>query len=370
MNILCLHQQLLTVLLMISLSVISLELRSLRAPFPRLMVSRRSCTSVERETCNIEPDKVRQVEMEKRMKRMKRRNEMPLSQSWYKSRQQQISKKQKKALASLWPSHGIDLKYNTTLNFHPLFNHTTGMKELFRPSLPVVPDTFSDTTVTQKTLDDSRQCVVLDIGFGNGESIVEMAKRFPFKLYIGCEIHRAGIAATLISINDSELQNIKLIRSDVTVLLENHLPDGCLDEICIFFPDPWPKSGRDAERRVIRPRMLAQFGRLLKPGVGRIHIATDAEEYATHIEATFSAGNDAHTYWQLGAKLCHPPTSRISATTTSYQRSSVTGEHRTQSNSTCFECLNNRPVTKYERKAQAQGRAVWEYVYLFRSCCG
>jgi tRNA (guanine-N7-)-methyltransferase len=170
---------------------------------------------------------------------------MPLSQRWYKAKQQHVSKHQKRSLHDLWPIYGIDLKYNQTLS-----------------------------------LDEGEVC--LDIGFGSGDSLLFSAMQHPERQHIGCEIHRAGIAQALFSLHNNSNTNTKIIRADVSLLMK-HITDGALSEITVFFPDPWPNHDRDLNRRVIRPDMLASFARVLKSG-GILKLGTDCEEYARYAQ--------------------------------------------------------------------------------------
>lgn len=86
-----------------------------------------------------------------------------------------------------------------------------------------------------------RRRTVLDIGFGSGDSIIGMACADPEALFIGVELHKASIASTLQQIHAQNLNNVKVLRCDAARLLGKHLQAACLDEVCILFPDPWPK---------------------------------------------------------------------------------------------------------------------------------
>ena len=105
--------------------------------------------------------------------------------------------------------------------------------------------------------------VVLDIGFGTGDSIVHMAEDVRTNgrdvFFFGCEIHRAGVAQCISEVARRDLRNVKLIRADATLLLGSHVPSGFLDEVHIYFPDPWPNAFRDGERRVVRSRIVGML---------------------------------------------------------------------------------------------------------------
>jgi len=205
-------------------------------------------------------------------KKKERCREMPLSQRWYKAKQQHVSNAQKKALHDLWPLHGIDLKFGNLLNLDNLFlppsNHT-----------------------------------VLDIGFGIGDSIISLASSYPSRNFVGCEIHRAGLATALQNIARLNLTNIKLIRADVSMLLHDHFEERMFDEVCVYFPDPWPNDFRDKERRVIRPSILLTLTNVIKVG-GILRVSTDVEAYAIHVETSVSQTNTILQSSQSERKWC------------------------------------------------------------------
>ena len=167
----------------------------------------------------------RLAEWERRKKKENICKSMPRSQKWFKAKQQHVSPNQKRMYNDFWPVYGINLKYGSTVIPHELFPK------------------FSSAAATP---------VVLDIGFGTGDSIVGMSQQNTDKIYLGCEIHRAGISIVLGNLSSLAIENVKIIRADVTMLLESYLKTRCLDEVCIFFPDPWPNTERDGERRVVR----------------------------------------------------------------------------------------------------------------------
>jgi tRNA G46 methylase TrmB len=170
-------------------------------------------------------DNDRISELERRRKKEQICRSMPRSQKWFKAKQQHVSPNQKRIFNEYWPIYGINLKYGTKVVPHELF-----------------PNISASCTTP----------VCLDIGFGTGDSIVGMSQQNKDKIYLGCEIHRAGISIALGNITTLGIENVKLIRADVTMLLETYLTDRCLDEVCIFFPDPWVNFERDGGRRVVR----------------------------------------------------------------------------------------------------------------------
>lgn len=127
--------------------------------------------------------------------------------------------------------------------------------------------------------------VVMEIGTGMGEATAEIAKTFPEIGFIGVELHTPGLGSLLNRIAEYELKNLRLVREDARVLLEENFPDNSLDGFHLYFPDPWPKV-RHWKRRIVQEDFVKLIHRKLKPG-GYIHIATDWVPYAEWISRKF-----------------------------------------------------------------------------------
>jgi tRNA (guanine-N7-)-methyltransferase len=152
--------------------------------------------------------------------------------------------------------------------------------------------------------------LVLEIGFGMGEATALMAQADPGTDVLAVEVHPAGIAALLRRLEAAGLDNVRVVEGDAVPLLRA-LPDGCLAQVRLFFPDPWPKA-RHAKRRLLRPSFAALVAARLAPG-GFLHLATDWPAYAEH-------AREALAGWE------------------------VTEDRR------------DRPLTGYERRAHRDGR--------------
>jgi tRNA (guanine-N7-)-methyltransferase len=125
--------------------------------------------------------------------------------------------------------------------------------------------------------------LVLEIGFGMGLTLFNSAKKYPEHDFIGIEVHQPGIVALLAQLKTQALNNIRIINADAVMVLEQCIPDNSLEQVLIFFPDPWPKN-RHHKRRLIQPEFIALLQKKLK-SKGILHIATDWEDYANHILA-------------------------------------------------------------------------------------
>ena len=171
--------------------------------------------------------------------------------------------------------------------------------------------------------------VVLEIGFGMGESLAAMAKDHPETDYIGIEVHRPGVGALLLTILKEGIENIRTYREDAFCVLNQSINDKSLSSIQVFFPDPWPKK-RHHKRRLIQPDFVDLLHRKLKEG-GSFHLATDWEDYAVQIMAVLSA----HDGFQNTA-----------------------GEGHFIQNQTL------RPATKFENRGRRLGHGVWDLLFL------
>lgn len=120
--------------------------------------------------------------------------------------------------------------------------------------------------------------MVVEIGFGNGETLAQLASDQPETDFVGIEVHRPGVAQLLLRIKERGLNNIRIFCADAVDVLTNRFANGSLSGINLFFPDPWPKK-RHQKRRLVNPEFVDLAARKLKIG-GFFHAATDWEDYA------------------------------------------------------------------------------------------
>jgi len=129
--------------------------------------------------------------------------------------------------------------------------------------------------------------LVLEIGFGNGEQLVYAARGEPARDFLGVEVHRPGVGRLMNALAAEERDNVRLYCHDAVEVLEHEIADGALDEVRIYFPDPWPKK-RHHKRRLVQPGFIALVARKLRVG-GVLHLATDWQEYADHMRTVLAA---------------------------------------------------------------------------------
>jgi len=128
---------------------------------------------------------------------------------------------------------------------------------------------------------------ILEIGFGMGEGLAEIAAAHPENDYLGVEVHTPGVGALLKQVGERGLTNVRVIQHDAVEVLTHMLAPASLAGIHIFFPDPWHKK-RHHKRRLIQPPLVSLLASRLAPG-GYIHLATDWQDYAEQMLAVLSA---------------------------------------------------------------------------------
>ena len=129
--------------------------------------------------------------------------------------------------------------------------------------------------------------VVVEIGFGMGETTARIAEAMPGTNFLGLEVHAPGVGALLKLVGEKQLANVRVIRHDAVEVMQNMIAPASLAGIHVFFPDPWPKA-RHHKRRLIQSACVALLASRLAPG-GYLHCATDWEEYARQMLEVLSA---------------------------------------------------------------------------------
>ncbi|MDX1589081.1 MAG: tRNA (guanosine(46)-N7)-methyltransferase TrmB [Oleiphilaceae bacterium] len=168
----------------------------------------------------------------------------------------------------------------------------------------------------------------LEIGFGMGQSLATMAAAAPEQDFIGIEVHKPGCGALLAEIERLELTNLRIYRADANDVLSLCLPDGSLDRVLLYFPDPWPKK-KHHKRRIVQPAFAQRVRPKLRIG-GLLHMATDWEAYAEHMLEVMNV--------QEGFENIAPDNGAVPRP-------------------------GDRPETKFERRGERLGHGVWDLVY-------
>ncbi len=145
--------------------------------------------------------------------------------------------------------------------------------------------------------------LILEIGFGNGASLLAQAQIQPNNNYLGIEVHRPGVGHLLNNIEEKGIDNIHIACEDAVEVLEK-IPENSLQGIQIFFPDPWHKK-KHHKRRLVQPSFLDLiYPKLVADGF--VHCATDWQDYAEHILAVFAADSRFQNCSEAGDYIPKP----------------------------------------------------------------
>lgn len=202
---------------------------------------------------------------------------------------------QKAAFESWWPQYGLSL-YKGALDLEAVFGRTAPL--------------------------------VLEIGFGMGDSLLEMAKNEPEKDFIGIEVHPPGVGKLINNAGKDEVKNLRVYMADAMDVLEDCIPDGSIDRLQLYFPDPWHKKKHN-KRRIVQPAFVQKLRPKLKAG-GVFHMATDWQPYAEHMLEVMNAAPGFNNLIKQGDYSPRP---------------------------------DYRPETKFERRGERLGHGVWDLLF-------
>jgi tRNA (guanine-N7-)-methyltransferase len=168
----------------------------------------------------------------------------------------------------------------------------------------------------------------LEIGFGMGQSLADMAEAAPEQDFIGVEVHLPGVGALLKEIEDRGLENIRVYAIDANDVVDLCLPDAALDRVMVFFPDPWPKK-KHHKRRLVQHDFVQRLRHKLRVG-GVLHLATDWENYAEHMMEIMGESEGFENAVEPSVFAPRP---------------------------------DERPMTKFERRGENLGHGVWDLLF-------
>lgn len=170
--------------------------------------------------------------------------------------------------------------------------------------------------------------LVLEIGFGMGESLLTMAQQEPDKNFIGIEVHTPGVGRLLNSIDEHDVQNLRIYRDDALGVLQQCFENQSIDRLQLYFPDPWPKK-KHHKRRIVQAKFVELVSQKLKPG-GIFHMATDWQAYAEHMLEVMELSK-------------------------SFSNTAGPGNFSDRP--------DFRPTTKFEQRGARLGHGVWDLIY-------
>lgn len=208
-------------------------------------------------------------------------------------RQGRMTDGQERAFTTLWPQYGVELVAGEKLSAEKLFGKACDW--------------------------------VVEIGFGNGETLVEMAKAAPETGFLGIEVHRPGVGHAMLKAAEAQVHNLRIIRHDAVEVLRDYIDDNALARVQVYFPDPWPKA-RHHKRRLIQTPFTDLLHRKLRAG-GEVHCATDWENYADAMREVFQTSEKWRNLGRADGFADKP---------------------------------DFRPQTKFERRGLNKGHGVWD----------
>lgn len=199
---------------------------------------------------------------------------------------------QERAWTELWPRYGLETG-DTLLDLADVFGRTAAR--------------------------------TIEIGCGNGETLVTLASAHPDRDYLGIEVHRPGVGHLLLRAEELGLKNLRIVCRDAVEVLRDCVPETTVDEILLYFPDPWPKK-RHHKRRIVQPSFVSLAASRLRVG-GVLRMATDWQHYATQMLEVASACPLLANESAAGEYVPRP---------------------------------DSRPVTRFERRGQRLGHGTWD----------
>jgi len=212
-------------------------------------------------------------------------------------REGRLTNAQARAIEVNWPSKGLSIEQGM-LNFDDVFGRTAP--------------------------------TVLEIGFGMGKSLVEMAAATPENNFIGIEVHRPGVGACLADAEEAAIENLRVFEHDAVEVLAQSIADNSLHRLQLYFPDPWHKT-RHHKRRIVQPDFVQNLRSKLAIG-GTFHMATDWENYAEYMMEVMSQAQGFENTSSEGSDGYVPRP-------------------------------DYRPITKFEVRGQKLGHGVWDLIF-------
>lgn len=209
---------------------------------------------------------------------------------------------------------------------------TPSQRKALQELLPAYGLAFRPEPLDLEEAFDSEHPLTLEIGFGNGDTLVAQAAANPGMNFLGIEVHEPGVGHCLLKAKEAGLKNLRLIVHDAIEVLEQQVSQKSVTRVNLYFPDPWPKK-RHHKRRIVQAEFVDLIANRLAAG-GTFNVATDWENYAEHIDAVLSRSDR-------------------------------------------FDCIDrrehagdqplDRPRTRFERRGLGKGHRIWDW--CFKKIC-
>ena len=205
---------------------------------------------------------------------------------------------------------------------------TDGQRKAFETSWPIYGLKLADGAINTDEVFGRSGLKILEIGFGMGDSLLQMAAAEPESDFIGIEVHPPGVGTIINAARVEGLENLRIYLADANDVLDECFAPASIDRLQLYFPDPWHKKKHN-KRRIVQPSFLQQVREKLRPN-GIIHMATDWQPYAEQMLEILSEA--------AGFENCAGP-----------------GESSPRP--------AYRPLTKFEKRGERLGHGVWDFIF-------
>ncbi|MFL0811090.1 MAG: tRNA (guanosine(46)-N7)-methyltransferase TrmB [Agarilytica sp.] len=206
---------------------------------------------------------------------------------------------------------------------------TEGQKNAFEKWWPFYGLKLVDGEINPSDVFAREAPLVVEIGFGMGDSLLQMAKQEPDKNFIGIEVHPPGVGRLINLAGQEEVTNLRVYMADAKDVMEDCIPDASIDRFQLYFPDPWHKK-KHHKRRIVQSEFLDLIADKMAEG-GLVHLATDWEHYAEHMMEVICDADQC--FANTAEEYCFSPKPEF------------------------------RPETKFEKRGARLGHGVWDIVF-------
>lgn len=205
---------------------------------------------------------------------------------------------------------------------------TDGQKKAFECWWPQYGLRLADGEIDPSAVFGRSAPLVVEIGFGMGDSLLQMAQSEPDKNFIGIEVHPPGVGRLINLAGDAGVENLRVYMADAKDVMEDCIPSQAISRFQLYFPDPWHKKKHN-KRRIVQSEFMSLVAQKIRAD-GVVHLATDWEAYADHMMEVMCISklfeNSAPEY-----HFCDKP--------------------------------GYRPETKFERRGERLGHDVWDIIF-------
>ncbi|MGV6806581.1 MAG: tRNA (guanosine(46)-N7)-methyltransferase TrmB [bacterium] len=205
---------------------------------------------------------------------------------------------------------------------------TEGQKAAFERYWPQYGLSLRGGVINPVVTFGTEKPLVLEVGFGMGDSLLQMATQEPDKNFIGIEVHPPGVGRLINEAGQRGIENLRVYMADAIDVIQDCIPEASIARFQLYFPDPWHKK-KHHKRRLLQPDFVRLIAGKLQPG-GIVHLATDWQNYAEQMLEVMDAAAGFKNLNRSGGYSPKP---------------------------------DFRPETKFERRGEKLGHGVWDLLF-------